>query len=130
MSMITSSSGTPYIHPLTHVVNPESRIDYGWYAHVAHQCDTRSLRLKRVKFPQPFQPEEMIANLSRCPQAEFFLKLMESFSTVDLKSFKDFARKWGAYKSVAPYRICDPDIDVVKDYVLMTHDFRTGNASV
>lgn len=36
--METSSSGTCYHHPLVHVEQVEFRADYGWYAHIQHDC--------------------------------------------------------------------------------------------
>lgn len=40
MQMVCSSSGTFYEHPLVHVAKTELRMDYGWYAHLAHDCST------------------------------------------------------------------------------------------
>jgi len=55
MTMICSSSGTSYSHDLVHVENADFRADYGWYGHVAHDCHTSKLRLRRVMLPKlPF----------------------------------------------------------------------------
>lgn len=46
--MYTSSSTLRYSHDLVRVIRPEYRIDYGWYAHILHDCDSRTLTIKGI----------------------------------------------------------------------------------
>jgi hypothetical protein len=43
MTMNTASSGTSYRHDLVHVPQVDLRIDYGWYAHIQHDCASTEL---------------------------------------------------------------------------------------
>lgn len=49
--MITSSSGVPYEHPLVRIIQPECRIDYGWYAHILHDVPSTNLKIEKVVLP-------------------------------------------------------------------------------
>lgn len=51
VEMFTSSSTIRYYHDLVRVNRPEYRIDYGWYAHIQHDCDSRDLFIEGVKLP-------------------------------------------------------------------------------
>lgn len=51
MKMYTSSSGTSYVHPLVNVPQVDLRIDYGWYAHISHDCASTQLNIQGVTLP-------------------------------------------------------------------------------
>lgn len=77
MNMWTSSSGTAYSHPLVHVENPEVRIDYGWYAHVLHDCLVKNLVIKEVRVVK-FETKAMEnSNKSSVQSAYFVSRLKE-----------------------------------------------------
>lgn len=70
--MNTSSSGTCYHHPLVHVEQAELRMDYGWYAHVQHDCSSEALTITSVKLPR-LSPTDEAQNLRKSLQAEFVI---------------------------------------------------------
>lgn len=70
--MFTSSSTLRYSHDLVRVLRPEYRIDYGWYAHIQHDCDSRTLRIHRVIIPK----YDHKIHLSS-PQSVFFKNMLD-----------------------------------------------------
>jgi len=71
--METSSSGTCYHHPVVHVEQAEFRVDYGWYAHVQHDCHSSVLDIKNIVLPAVSRKNE--ARVARkSVQADYMLR--------------------------------------------------------
>lgn len=97
MNMWTSSSGTPYNHPIVHVRSPVKRIDYGWYAHVSHVCALSMLHIDQIntiRFPE----RNMSDSSNSSPQAMFF---MQKLPTLCPKTYPLIASMMDDYKAYA-----------------------------
>jgi len=71
--MNTSSSGTPYRHPVVHVDQVEFRADYGWYAHIFHQCSNDQLKIEVIKAPN-YDNDQMFTLVNASPQVSWIEK--------------------------------------------------------
>lgn len=49
--MYTRTSGRSYQHENVQVEEPTTYIDYGWFSHFSHQCDSDHLQIKPVWVP-------------------------------------------------------------------------------
>lgn len=124
MTMYTSSSGTSYMHPLVHVSQPQFRMDYGYYAHLAHQCHSTQLKIFPVIYPR--FANHQLQELSGCSvQAQWVRETAKTFEKGEFSNVEQLVRQFDGMSDMPRLRFdTQNDTDVIRDFSILTHDFQ------